>query len=172
MSARKGAKAWRELTAAATLALTPMLAGCNTSGCTDNQSALPLAGFYSASTGSSITVSNLEIGGVDAPDDSLLYSTGTGLSEVYLPFRSTADETAYVIAYSPDGGETRVSDRITFGYTSEPYFASEECGAMFYYRIGRVDYTRNIIDSVAVTDSLITNSNVQQIKIYFRTSEQ
>ena len=42
---------------------------------------------------------------------------------------------------------------------------------MYNYRIRRVDYTRHIVDSVAVVDSLITNNNLQQIRIYFRTEQ-
>ncbi len=32
---------------------------CNTSGCTDNQSALPLAGYYSSSSGAEISVADM-----------------------------------------------------------------------------------------------------------------
>lgn len=143
---------------------------CNTSGCTDNQSALPLAGFYSSSTGQPIAVSDFDIQGVGAPHDSLLYSTGTSLSEVYLPFRSTENSTAYLFTYHADS-VTSVTDRIEFTYTSEPYFASEECGAMYYYRITSLSYTQHLIDSVAITDSLITNANAKRIHIYFRTAD-
>lgn len=142
---------------------------CNTSGCTDNQSALPLAGFYSAATGQAIAVDELDIAGVGAPHDSILYESGVSRSEVYLPFRSDATSTAYTFTYHADS-ITTVTDRIDFTYSSQPYFASEECGAMFTYRITSLAYTRNLIDSVAILDSLITNANSQRIHIYFRTS--
>lgn len=147
------------------------LSGCNTSGCTDNQSALPLAGYYSSATGQAISVADFDIAGVGAPGDSLLYLAGVARSEVYLPFRSDAASTSYLFTYYADA-TTTVTDRITFTYTSEPYFASEECGAMYYYRITGLTYTRNIIDSIGIVDSLITNANSQRIHIYFRTSQQ
>lgn len=143
---------------------------CNTSGCTDNQNALPLAGFYNSSDGKAISITDFDIQGVDAPNDSLLYSANATLSEIYLPFRSTKSSTAYIFTYHADS-ITTVSDRIEFTYSSEPYFASEECGAMYYYRITDLDYTDRLIDSVVITDSLITNANAQRIKIYFRTEE-
>lgn len=148
----------------------PFFAGCNTSGCTDNQNALPLAGFYSYSTGQAISISDFDIYGESMPGDSALYSTGVSYSEVYLPFRSTTDNVAYIFKYFLDSATT-VSDRIAFTYTSEPYFASEECGAMYFYRIKTLTYTRNLIDSVAIVDSLITNADNQRIKIYFRTAQ-
>lgn len=155
------------LSAAAIVAI--IAGGCNSSGCTDNQNALPLAGFYSSTTLQPITLSNFDIAGEGAPGDSALYSTGVGYSEVYLPFRSTADRTAYLFTFHLDD-DIAVTDRIAFTYTSEPYFASEECGAMFYYRITSVTHTDNLIDSVGIVDSLITNADNQRIHIYLRTA--
>lgn len=147
------------------------LYSCNTSGCTDNQSALPLAAFYSSQTKAAITLTDLTVTGEGAPGDSALYGPSESLSEVYLPFRSTQSSTAYLFSYSLDE-ETTVTDRIDFTYTSEPQFVSEECGAMFFYRITSLSYTTNIIDSVKIIDSLVTNTNLKRIEIYFRTSDE
>ncbi|MCM1347806.1 MAG: DUF6452 family protein [Firmicutes bacterium] len=150
------------------VALALAAGSCNTSGCTDNQNALPLAGFYSSSTGQAISVPDLEIYGQGVPNDSALYNTGAGLSEVYLPFRADKSETTYNFKYLL-ADSTTVTDKISFTYTSEPYFASEECGAMYYYHIKSLGYTTNLIDSVVILDSLITNVENQRIHIYFRT---
>ncbi len=64
-----------------------------------------------------------------------------------------------------------VEDRITFYYEAHPWFASEECGAMYHYRITRVSHTTQLLDSVGVADSLITNIERETIGLYFRTSE-
>lgn len=145
-----------------------IMQACNTSGCTDNQNALPLAGFYSSSTLQSISVTDFDIVGVGAPGDSALYSTGVALSEVYLPFRAADGQTAYLFKYLADP-DNPVTDKIEFTYTAQPYFVSEECGAMYFYRITSVAHTSNLIDSIGIADSLITNVNAQQIHIYFRT---
>jgi len=144
--------------------------GCSTSGCLENQNSLPLAGFYSSATGSGITVDSLQVGGVGAPHDSLLLASG-GASSLYLPFRSTTDATSFYFRYTQKiFEEYGITDTITFRYTSMPYFASEECGAMYRYRITEVTTTTNLIDSVGITDSLITNLDIERIKIYFRTA--
>lgn len=146
------------------------LTGCNTSGCTDLQSSIPLAGFYSSASQQAISVNNLEIYGVGAPGDSILYSGGTALREVYLPLRSDFASTSFCFHYTQEGlDDDALNDTITFHYTSEPYFASEECGAMYRYTITRLSYTQHLIDSVAVTDSLVTNTDIERLKIYFRT---
>ena len=146
-------------------------AACNTTGCLDNQSALPLAGLFSSATGKPITLNNIEIRGVGAPGDSLLVAKGTSVSEIYLPMRPTMQQTAWRIIYAQEGLEG-IEDVVTFDYDSEPYFASEECGAMYNYRITRCSTTYNLIDSVVVADSLITNVDRLRIKIYFHTSEE
>lgn len=147
------------------------LSGCNTSGCTDNRSSIPLAGFYSSTTGTTITLDSLDIMGVGAPGDSLLLGAGTKASEVYLPLRSDSESVTYRIYYMYEALEGMCDD-ITIGYESYPYFASEECGAMYRYRIRSIDHSRMVLDSVAVTavDSVITNANVETLRLFFRTN--
>lgn len=146
---------------------------CNTSGCLDNQSAIPLAGFYSSSTEKSISLSTLEISGVGVPADSVLVPSGKAVSTVYLPMRPLDTVTAWCLHYTQEGLDApSFNDTIRFEYVSEPYFASEECGAMYYYHISDIAYTRHLIDRVEVTDSLITNRDIERIHIYFRTSDE
>lgn len=148
-----------------------LIAGCNTGGCYDNQSAIPLATFYSSETGKKVSLSILEISGVDAPNDSLLTTEGSPISEVYLPMRSTKTSTSWCLHYTQDNiSDPSFNDTVSFFYSSEPYFASSECGAMYNYRILRVENTFHLLDSVVVTDSLITNIDISTINFYFRTA--
>lgn len=177
-------------------AVAAMIGGCNTTGCVDNKSSIPLAGFYSYETLGAISLSNISVGGVGAPGDSLLLDH-TSAAEVYLPFRSLHEETVFFIRYedtgesdepdpdSPDeGGDSSdpaesapsravpaVEDTLTFRYERIPYFASEDCGAMFRYRVTEFNATRHFIDSIALVDSMITNADRQTIQIYFRTQQ-
>lgn len=144
--------------------------GCSTSGCLENQNSLPLAGFYSSQTGTEISIDSVQIGGVGAPNDSLLLKSGSA-STLYMPFRSRSEVTSFYFRYTQKLlMEYGIEDTVTFHYKSIPYFASEECGAMYQYRITKVTTTNNLIDSVGVTDSLITNLDIERIKIYFRTA--
>lgn len=151
------------------------LPSCSSSGCSDNRSSLPLAGFYSYATHESISLDSLRVFGVGAPGDSLLMDSGQRASEVYLPLRPDREDVTFEIQYTETAlAERGISDLITISYTSFPYFASEECGAMYRYRITSVAHTAMILDSVAVTapDSVITNIDVESMQLFFRVSEE
>lgn len=150
------------------LALAP---ACSTDGCLDNQSALPKAGLYSSETGGAITLNTLQISGVDAPHDSILIKGGTAVGEFYLPMRATKNSTTWRFHYTQEGLED-YDDVLTFTYQSQPFFASAECGAMYNYLITDCSTTHNLIDSVVIADSLITNVDKVRIQIYFRTRSQ
>lgn len=164
-------KSWHSVVVVAAVAASIAFGGCNTSGCLENRNSLPLAGFYSSSTLEKIQLDSLAVGGVGQASDSLLNTPPLAISQVYLPLRSTTSSTSFYIRYlNKDLDFPELYDTITFDYSSEPRFVSEECGAMYYYRISRMAYTRHLVDSVAITDSLITNTDIERIHIYFRTA--
>lgn len=146
------------------------LCSCATDGCSENQSSIPLAGFYSSEIGEPIALSELEVYGVGATGDSLLTKANATNSQVYLPFRSSSNNVAFCFHYAEYGNNTLYNDTIWFDYESMPYFASEECGAMYRYKITSTRHTDLLIDSVIVVDPEITNIDVERIKIYFKTN--
>lgn len=156
------------------LPLSFWLISCNNSTCADNHSALPLMGFYNGSTNQPLTLDSIDFGGVDAPMDSLLVISGKRTQQIYIPFRNGQLTSSFFIHYdykrqgldSPE-----FNDTITFRYTTTPYFASNECGAMYQYHIDEVKYTRHLIERVEVTDSMITNVERERIKVFFRVAE-
>lgn len=144
-----------------------MLQGCNASGCTDNKSSLPLAGFYSYRTLEPITVNDISVGAVGAPNDSLLLDKGSA-NRLYMPFNIGEDQTTYFIRYTAEGMDNpELFDTITFHYDRIPYFASEECGAMYSYQIKSVTNTFHRIDSLAITRPTINNMDRESIRIFF-----
>ena len=158
---------------AAVVALVCMaLSGCNSSGCTENRSSVPIADFYSSTTGQAITLDSVQIHGVGAPGDSILLSAGKRTSQVYLPMRSQHTSTSWCLSYKWKYTDTPdLNDTVTFDYKAVPWFAGEECGAMYYYRVERVRHTTHLLDSIGVTDSLITNANIASLRFYFRTAD-
>lgn len=157
---------------AALSALATILAGCNTVGCTENRSSIPLAVFYASGTDRQLAIDSVAIGGVDAPDDSLLVKPQRGTTQFYMPLRSQTDNTSFFISYRWEGMPERYNDTLKFEYTSMPYFASEECGAMYRYRIDRLEYTTHLLDSVVILDSLVTNAEIPTIRLYYTTGQE
>lgn len=155
---------------AVTLAVT---AACNAVGCTENQNSVPLAGFYSIDTDQAIGIDSISVMGQGAPGDSMLVRPSQRVSQTYLPFRSAHSSSTFIIKYEQKAlAQYDLQDRVTFYYDTTPWFASEDCGAMYHYRITRVDHTTVFLDSVGVSDSLITNIEKQSIELYFRTGEE
>lgn len=155
----------------AALALVAVVAGCNAVGCTDNQNSIPLAGFYDMATMKAIMPESIAVAGVGAPNDSLLLGPSAHETQVYLPLRATETVTQFCIRYRQKALDyPQLYDTLTFSYTPVPYFASADCGAMYHYRIRRLDYTRHLIDSVGISDSTVTNVERETIQIYFYTA--
>ncbi|MDE7376263.1 MAG: hypothetical protein K2N16_05390 [Muribaculaceae bacterium] len=153
-------------------AIATAIAGCNTAGCLENRNSVPLAGFYASGSGDKIQVLNIQINGLSNDTVAILEPTQR-VSQVYLPMRSTKPSTSWVISYKDealDGPE--FNDTISFHYDSKPYFASEECGVIYKYHIRQVDATSHLIDSVVLADSVITNVDIEQIRIYFRVKAE
>ncbi len=147
------------------LLLAALLASCSGDGCTNNRNSIPLAGFYDYASREPVAVSGLAIAGVGAPNDSLLLDPSTSSHQVYLPFRGAQKSTQFTFS---SGG---FADVVTFNYDSYPFFAGEECGVMWRYRITSVSHAGFIIDSIAVTDSLITNMERERIMFFITVAE-
>lgn len=143
---------------------------CSSSGCIDKQSSIPLVGFYDSKTKQKLKISGVNIGGVGA--ETLLLGRSESASQVYLPLRSTQNTTAFYLNYATDSiTGYQYNDTITFDYESIPYFVSEECGAMYYYKVGELQSTHLLIDSVKLLEPLITNTDVERVKIYFSSND-
>lgn len=146
------------------------LGSCDTGGCTELRSAVPRADFFSSADNNKITLDSLEITGVGVPGDSLLYDAKQRLSQVYLPMPPLADAVQWRIAYAArQFAEIGLADTISLRYDRTPWFAGEECGAMYKYRITDLAYTTALIDSVVIADSLVINVDQATLSIYFRT---
>lgn len=157
----------RERHIIAVLLCAVLFVSCNSTGCVDNQSALPLAGFYDYATLRQKTISKVEIGAVGAPNDSLLVD-GEGVSQSYMPFNIDAGETVFFVRYKAYGlDDPAMFDTLRFTYDRVPYFASEDCGVMYKYVVTDLWHTSHRIDSVAMPYTTITQLDVVSIEIYF-----
>lgn len=170
MSYTKGKRyIWAVIPAIAVITAT----GCGSGGCLENGSTLPLAGLYSSTTGGAISIDSLEVRGLGAPNDSILLYPTRNTSSIYMPFRADYESVSWVFSiHQAAFNHSEFYDTLTFDYTTIPYFASADCGAMYIYRVNRMNVTHNLIDSVAITDSLFTNVDREQIKIFYRTAEE
>ena len=139
------------------------LAGCSNEGCMNNRNSIPMAGFYSLANEEPLSVSKLAIYGVGAPGDSLLLDTVRSSHQVYLPLRGQLPS----VRFAFKSGD--LTDTLTINYNSYPFFDGEDCGAMWRYELTSVQYLHTLIDSVFVTDPLISNVERESLMIFLKT---
>lgn len=157
--------------------LIAVLAACGDDTCYDQRSALPMARFYYKGGTTAVAVSGLTVGGIGAAGDSLIVDSTT-VSEFYMPLAPRESECQYflrfTIAQEGVDGETgntattysHLTDTLTVRYAARPYFASRECGAMYYYDIADLSATNHILDSVAVATPTITNVSQVNFRLF------
>lgn len=144
------------------LSLGVVTSSCNNDNCIGNSTGIPLAGFYRENN--AVAINSLTVYGIGAPNDSVIIDKASA-KNVYLPLRLSTSSCKYVFNYNTEGVG---NDTITLGYDAIPYFESHECGAMYNFKITSMEHTSNAIDSVIISDPLITNADVVSIKIYLR----
>ncbi len=96
-------------------------------------------------------------------EDSILTSGKSSFSMINLPLDPNRDSCRFVFRYH------NLSDTLLFSYNRKMRLLSYECGYIMEYIILQAEYTHNQIDSIAITDSLVTNTtdkNAENIKIY------
>ena len=92
--------------------------------------------------------------------DSLLYKDTT-LTVLILPL-SANDTTSFRISFDS------TIDTITFIHETSMKYASMESGFYHEYKLHNIDFSRNRIDSILITDSLVTKNWHENIKLYLR----
>jgi hypothetical protein len=88
-----------------------------------------------------------------------LWIKDTLLQKISLPLSSN-DTTSFVISI-----DSKI-DTITFIHQTMQKFDSMESGFYFEYKLQSIDYTTNQIDSILITDSLVTKKWNENIKLY------
>lgn len=162
------------MSAIAAAIMISVASACSSDECLENKNALPLAGFYSSEENpKNISLSYLTVFGLNAPGDSLLVDSAASTNEIYIPFRIDEPKSAYVFAYAIGTEPTpELNDTVTFYYDQTAQFVSMACGASYIYDVYKIEHTTHFIDSVVCPKGLITNSPGENLKIFFRVSNE
>jgi len=111
------------------------------------------------STDRDTTLSGLEIYGVGR-EDSILTTGKTSVRNIDLPLAPDRDSCSYVFLYNS------IADTLCFSYIRTVRLLSFECGFIQEYHDLKVTTTFHHLDSVAVINSLVTNTDDENLKIY------
>lgn len=110
----------------------------------------------SNSTSGATITSTVTISGIGM--ENTLYSDTT-LTELLLPL-STNDTTSFVISFDS------TIDTVTFIHETSMKYASMETGFYYEYKLRNIDFSMHRIDSILITDSLVTKTWHENIKLY------
>jgi hypothetical protein len=136
------------------------LASCSPEACFEDTNAFLKASMYLQVTGKNVAPDSITLYGVTM-ETSKIYKRSTAVKVARMPLNASAGNCSFVIRING------VYDTITFEYDSYPHLISKECGYTFYHSIDTTLYTRNIIDTVRVTNSRVTTLNEENIRIYY-----
>lgn len=77
-----------------------------------------------------------------------------------------SDRTRFALYYD---STSTVVDTLTFFHRSNPVFISNDCGFTHFFEVDSIQYTSDIIDSLAINKRSITfdNSNNQRVAVFY-----
>ena len=103
------------------------------------------------------TLQNVRMWGIGR-EDSLLVEGNAG--KIALPMDARYDSCAFVIA------SDTLQDTLRFHYVRSTRLLSFECGFIAEFNDLKIQITRHFLDSAAVVNSLVTNTDDENVKIY------
>lgn len=120
-----------------------------------------------ADTGSAGVPYKLPSAIVGYADTPIAFAYGQEGSDFKGPLSSIVDSTRWFII--PDTNNLTQGDTLTFYYDRKPLFLSTACGYTFVFSLKNVIATNNLIDSVRIDNSEVTNQGDKvHVKVFYR----
>ncbi len=147
----------------------PLLFSCKDSPCDVNTSSLLQVGFYAypRKAVKPDTLDTLSIYGM-GKTGYFLYKDSSS-SSIYLPLSMNVNSSSFII-YSiikRKGISDSLTDTLTLNYNRHLQYISKECGFATIFKITNVNVTRHFFDSLSVTNTTVTTSYGENIRIFF-----
>lgn len=101
--------------------------------------------------------------------DSTLFNKGIGITAFSLPmsYSATADT---LLLHLKDTTGQQWRDTITVTKTNQLHIESVECSPQYYHTLTEVSHTTNIIDSIVIHNSNVTNdASSENVYLYLRS---
>jgi hypothetical protein len=121
------------------------------------------ADFFEAPTGVDIPKNASSLSVLLLNSSTAIYSNQPNVNNFFLSLNPQIIAAKYVI----NVGNNFQADTITINYTTQSTIISAECGNANFNSISTIQTTLHTIDSVKISNGLVTNSPMQNAKIYF-----
>lgn len=103
---------------------------------------------------------------VSSTADVVIINRKLGATGMDIPLSYTALVDTFFLQYN-----SLFADTLWVEHQNLPYFSSMDCGTVMHYKLQGIKSTNNLIDSVRITDSEVTNMLKQNVKIYFTVND-
>jgi hypothetical protein len=113
------------------------------------------AGTISAVNAPKLTLSTL--------DGVVIYNQQSNMPGFSTMLNPLIDSVRYAIKIA----DNFQSDTITVRYNSSSQYLSPECGNIFIHNINSISLTHNTLDSIKISTNSVTNTGVENLRIFF-----
>jgi hypothetical protein len=147
--------------------LASLLSCSGTNECREKTSVNVQVDFYNRTlntttkqyTYNTLSVDSVWVNGVNV--DSMLYKKAASLSKILVPLKKTATKSDFIVRFN------NTTDTLTIVYqNNDQYYISLECGCVVAHTIDEVFSTNHYIDSIAIINRGVTNTNAENIRLY------
>jgi hypothetical protein len=140
----------------------PVLAfiSCTPGSCFEETTSFMKASFYETGTGRSNPPDSITMHGIGKEADTL-YNKAPKVQPALFPFDAGDNTCGFMIRING------ISDTMIVWYTSYPHLTSKECGLTYFHTLDSVFTTKNLVDTVIITNRKISTVNEENIRIFY-----
>ena len=132
---------------------------CAPPPCSSETNSTVKAYFYKTGTGTSITADSVTLYGIGR-DTSKIYDKTPGLKSINFPLFAESDSCSFFVKLN------KLTDTVTFYYSSYTHLISKECGYTFFHTLDSVKHNNSILD-YQIRNNSITTFNEENIRIFY-----
>jgi hypothetical protein len=146
----------------------PLLFSCKDTPCDVNTISKLQIGVYNlVNKAAAHALDTVTIFGVGKSADSLYKDSSSTI--IYLPLSMNGNSSSFVInsIIKRNGTYETLTDTVTLNYTRHLQLISKECGFATIFNITNVSFTKHYFDSLSVTNTTVTTSYGENIRIFF-----
>ena len=130
--------------------------------------------LYDASTQSTLTLSDV-LSVTPAGRDTLLLNQATGIKSFLLPLKEAGAQDTLLLHFANAQGAVQV-DTLFVNHTPQPHFESLDCPSSVFHTLNAVRVSAQgsansaIVDSVSLVRPIVNYDDVENIRLFIRTS--
>ena len=153
-----------------------VLGACTNIDCPLDNVVVMTSGLYDAEDGNPMNLKYTDLSILSADGSHVLLNKAQDISSFVLPMRHGVETDTLLFCFSNTDDQEAV-DTLFLSYTDQPHFESVDCPAALFHTLTHVRWTSHPLaelpltfDSVAIVRSNVNYDDVENIKIYLRST--